>query len=162
MTTKYNRLETTGFNLLKCLQVEMPRILSHRPVMLAYLYGSVVDGSALPTSDLDIGLVLEPGCGLSAYERMQLEFNIAAEIERCCGVREADVRVIDVAPLTVQGMVVSEGVLLYSKDEAFHVQYEVYTRKRYFDFLPVVEMMRASFFEQIKKEGLTHGKTRKG
>jgi predicted nucleotidyltransferase len=130
--------------------------------MLAYLYGSMVDGSALPTNDLDIGLVLEPGCALSAYERIQSEFNIAAEIERCCGVRERDVRALDVAPLAVQGRVVSEGVLLQSKVEAFCGQYEISTRKRYFDFLLVVEMMRTSFFQQKNKEGLIHGKTRKG
>ena len=137
----------------------MPAILVERPVMIAYLYGSVVDGTTLPSSDVDIGLVLNPGCALSAYERIQLEFSIAGEVERRCNLQEADVRSIDVAPLTVQGRVVTEGVLLYSRDEEFRVQYEVYTRKLYFDFLPVVETMRKEFFRNFQEEGLVSGKT---
>lgn len=90
---------------------------------------------------------------------MQLEFDIAADIERRCDIQEADVRSIDIAPLTVQGMVVSEGELLYSRDETFRIEYEVHTRKRYFDFLPVVEMMRSTFFKHIQQEGLIRDKT---
>lgn len=132
------------------LQAEMPGILADRPVMIAYLYGSVLDGSELPTHDVDIGLVLDPNDLLSLYERMQLEFDIAAEIERRCDIREADVRSIDIAPLTVQGMVVSEGELLYIRDEEFRIEYEVRRRKLYLDFLPVVEMMRTAFFRHIQ------------
>jgi predicted nucleotidyltransferase len=160
MVTKEESLSgTTTIEILHCLQTEMPAILVERPVMMAYLYGSVVDGTTLPASDVDIGLVLNPGCALSAYERVRLEFNIAAEVGRRCNLREADVRSIDTAPLTVQGMVVTEGILLYSRDEEFRVQYEVYTRKLYFDFLPVVEKMRAEFFKNIQQEGLASGKT---
>ena len=146
--------------MLPRLEAAMPGILISKPVMLAYLYGSTADGSHLPFSDVDIALVLEPNCPLSAYERMKLELDIAAEIERLGDIREADVRSIDAAPLTVQGMVVSEGLLLYSRDEEFRIQYEVHTRKLYFDFLPVMEMMRAAFFNHVQQEGLASGKAR--
>jgi len=125
--------------------------------MLAYLFGSVVEGTALPSSDVDIALVLGSGHNLTGYERMQLEFSIATDIERKCNIKEADVRSIDSAPLTVRGLVLTEGVLLYSRDEEFRVEYEVYNRKIYLDFLPVVEMMRRALFEQIGEEGLTGG-----
>lgn len=137
----------------------MPYILAERPVFLAYLHGSVVDGYAEPSSDVDIAIVLEPGISLSEYERMKLEFDIATDIEHRCGIKEADVRSIDLAPLTVQGKVLTEGILLYSRDEEFRVEYEVHTRKLYFDFLPVVEMMREALFKRIKEEGLIGGKT---
>ena len=146
--------EPTKSELISLLQRELPTILAERPVMLAYLFGSVVEGTALPSSDVDIALVFAPSLNLTAYERMQVEFSIAAEIERRCNIREADVRSINSAPLTVKGSVVTEGVLLYSRDEEFRVDYEVYNRKMYLDFLPVVEMMRAAFFEQLRKEGL--------
>lgn len=162
MSEKDNMLEITNREILRRLQTEIPGIFVDRPVMIAYLYGSVAGGVMLQSSDLDIGLVLDPSCALSAYERMQLELNIAAEIERRCNVREADVRSIDIAPITVQGMVVSEGILLYSRDEEFRVQYEVYTRKLYFDFLPVVQMMRTAFFQHLQQEGLVSGKIGEG
>ena len=160
MTDNGNLLGISKPDILRCLQKEMANILAGRPVMLAYLYGSVVDGTAIASSDVDIALVLEPGCRPSSYERMQLEFNIATEVEHKCKLREADVRSIDIAPLTVQGKVLTEGVLLYSRDEESRVEYEVYTRKLYFDFMPVAEMMRESFFEHLKEEGLSGGKAR--
>jgi len=160
MEPKDNPFNTPRSDMLLRLKAEIPSILAEHPVMLAYLYGSAADGSALPSSDVDIALVLEPNCALSPYERMQMEFNIAAEVERRCDIKEADVRSIDVAPLTAQGKVVSEGILLYSRDEEFRVQYEVNTRKKHFDFLPVVQMMRKAFFENLQQEGLSGGKTR--
>jgi len=155
-----DRVEIMEIDVITRLQMKMSEILAKRPVMVAYLYGSAAEGNMSPSSDVDIGLVFDPKCGLSAYERMQIEFTIANEIEHGCGIREADVRSIDNAPLTVQGMVVSEGIILYSRSEEFRVEYEVRTRKHYFDFLPVVEMMRDSFFQQLQKEGFGNGKTR--
>jgi len=152
--------ERTKSELISLLQRELPTILAERPVMLAYLFGSVAEGNALPSSDVDIALVFAPSLNLTAYERMQIEFSIATEIERRCNIKEADVRSMDSAPLTVRGLVLTEGVLLYSRDEEFRVEYEIYTRKMYFDFQPVAGMMREEFFRQLKEEGLTGGKVR--
>jgi hypothetical protein len=69
--------------------------VGNQRVLLASLYGSAAEGNGLPSSDVDIGLVVDPKCGLSAYERMQIDFMIATEIERCCDIQEADVRSID-------------------------------------------------------------------
>ena len=146
--------------IISGLQAELPAILQGRPVMLAYLFGSAAEGTALPSSDVDIALVLEPKCDISAYDRMKMEFDIAAEVEARCKIKEADVRSIDSAPLTVKGTVLTEGILLYSRNEEFRVDYEVYTRKMYCDFLPVAKMMRDAFFRQLKEEGLSGGKAR--
>lgn len=109
-----NRMD---FSLLRCLRAEMPSILAKYPVLLAYLYGSVAEGSSTPTSDVDIGLVFEPTARLSPYEQMDQELRIAAEIEDRLAINEADVRRIDDAPLPVQGKVVTEGILLYCTPE---------------------------------------------
>jgi predicted nucleotidyltransferase len=146
--------------IISGLQAELPAILQGRPVMLAYLFGSAAEGTALPSSDVDIALVLEPKCDISAYARMKMEFDIAAEVEARCKIKEADVRSIDSAPLTVKGMILTEGILLYSRDEEFRVDYETHYRKMYFDFLPVVKMMREAFSRQVKEKGLSGGKAR--
>ena len=52
--------KTQESDILTCLKREMPAILPDRPVMLAYLYGSAAEGSTLPSSDVDIGLVMVP------------------------------------------------------------------------------------------------------
>jgi len=82
------------------LRLCLPDILKHRPVLLAYAYGSVAAGCLTPLSDVDIALVLAPDCRLDAYQRLML-LEIAVEIERRCGIQNADVRSINDAPLSI-------------------------------------------------------------
>jgi predicted nucleotidyltransferase len=139
------------------LRAELPIILRERPVMIAYLYGSVAEGYALPNSDIDLALVLTPDHGLSAYQRTLMELDIAAEIEERCGLYSLDVRSINEAPVMAQGTVLTEGVILYSRQEDFRVEYEVLTRKKYFDFLPVARMMQRAYFEEMDQHLRRHG-----
>lgn len=81
-----------------------------------------------------------------------LDLEVGADLEKSSGIANIDVRSINEAPLRVQGEVVTTGRLLYSKDEDFRVAYEVHTRKRYFDFQPVLEMMRDSYFARLEAE----------
>jgi len=137
---------------IELLKQHLPDTLRHYPVLLAYVYGSVAMGCATPLSDLDIALVLAPDCGLDAYQQFMMELDIEAEIERRCGFQNADVRSINDAPLRVQGRVVTRGLLLYSKDEEFRMAYEIRTRKRYFDFQPVLAMMREAYFARLEAD----------
>ncbi len=133
--------------VLSQLRAVLPRILAGRPVLAAYLYGSVAEGYARPDSDVDVALVLMADHGLSPYQWMLMELGIAAEIEDDCGPREVDVRSINDAPLVVQGTMMTEGILVYDRAEAARADYEVLTRKMYFDFLPVVKMMREAYYQ---------------
>ena len=146
---------------IELLREHLPAILKQRPVMLAYVYGSIAEGCPLPSSDVDIALVWLPDNEQSPYERLNAELDIAAEIEARTGIHNADVRSINDAPLKVQGQVLTEGQLLYSRDEDLRVEYEVYTRGRYFDYQPVLELMHKSYFEHLeadlKKKGFYSG-----
>jgi predicted nucleotidyltransferase len=147
--------------IIELLKEHLPAILRDRPAMLAYVYGSMAEGCPLPGSDVDIALVWMPDAEQSAYERFSAELDIAAEIEAQTGIQNADVRSIDDAPLQVRGQVLTEGQLLYERDEDLRVEYEVYTRKRYFDFQPALERMRQAFFTRLeadlRKKGLYGG-----
>lgn len=153
MTGAKARVGTTeAARLIRQLKQCLPDILRSRPVLLAYVYGSVAASCPTPLSDVDIALVLAPDCGLDAYQQFALALEIELELERCCGIRNADVRSINDAPLRVQGQVVTRGQLLYSKDEDFRVVFEVHTRKRYFDFQPVLLMMREAYFARLEAD----------
>jgi predicted nucleotidyltransferase len=138
--------------ILEALKAHLPSIVENRPVVLAYAFGSIVSGEMTPFSDVDVALVLAPDCELDAYQQFMLDLEIAAEIERRCGIRDVDVRSISDAPLRVQGRVLTEGVLLYCRDKNFRVAYEVNTRKRYFDFQPVLTMMRQAYFAHLEAD----------
>jgi predicted nucleotidyltransferase len=137
------------------LRSVLPELLQGRPVALAYLYGSAARGQTTPFSDVDVALVLNQS--LSREEQFRLELSLQAEIEEACSLPEADVRVIDQAPLTVQGLVVTQGQLLYCRQESQRIQFETMVRQRYFDYQPVARHMQRLFFERIRREGLRHG-----
>ncbi len=111
-------LEAVAEDIIDQLKQCLPAILRKHPVMLAYMFGSVAVGATLPTSDVDIALVLAPDCNLDAYQRFMLELEIEDEIERYCGICNADVRNIDDAPLSVQRDVVTQGILLYNLNDS--------------------------------------------
>lgn len=65
-------------------------------------------------------------------------------------------RVIDDAPIIFRGRVVTEGILVYSRDEAVRVEFEVTTRLQYFDYLPIHTALRDELLKNIRERGL-HG-----
>ena len=148
--------------IVERLRAVLPAILRPRPVVAAYLYGSFADGRVLPDSDIDIALVLAPEPSLTAYERTALELDVAAEIEDCDFDRTVDVRVINDAPLVAQGAVLTDGICVYSGDETLREEYEVLTRKLYFDFLPTLRMMRRAYFQRKGKDLRRQGFLRHG
>jgi predicted nucleotidyltransferase len=135
--------------MIERLKACLPAILADRPVLLAYAYGSMVSGYAMPSSDIDIALVLRSSADLTPYERVHLELDIEIDIEAQCDVLRADVRSIDPAPLRVQGKVVTHGLLLYCADEAARVAYEARIRKQYLDLQPTLAQMRTAYFADL-------------
>lgn len=137
------------------LQSTLEKLLPRYPVMLAYLYGSVADKTAGITSDIDIALVLEQGTTES--ESLSVELAIAAKLDSSFTPRcTFDVRSIQSAPLAVQGEVITNGILLFSKREDMRVDFETYVRSHYFDMRPFYTAARTNFFESVIRSGL-HG-----
>lgn len=132
--------------------------LAKYPVEIAYLHGSVARGCPLPSSDVDIALLLTELP--MPYERLMLELEIQADLEDACDLSNLDVRTINDAPLMVQGRIVQEGILLYERNKNLRVAFEVLVRKRYFDFQPVARRLQQAFFDRIRKEGFANGQSR--
>jgi predicted nucleotidyltransferase len=133
-------------------------VLAKFPVEIAYLHGSVARGCPLPTSDVDVAVlltVLPP-----PYDRLRLEFDIQAALADACGLSNLDVRAINGAPVMVQGNIVQEGVLLYTRDKDRRVAFEVLTRKKFFDYRPTAERMEQAFLDYVRRKGLSRGQTK--
>jgi predicted nucleotidyltransferase len=143
-------------NLINYLRQILPSILRDTPVTLAYLYGSAAIGNLLPTSDVDIALVLcrtEFDPTILPKERLQWELAVEGALEQQ-GIPKPDVRIIDDLPLTFRGQVTTRGVRLYSRDEIARVEFETRTWKEYLDFEPVARMMREAFIKDVQERGL--------
>lgn len=120
------------------LQAAGRAAFSGRPeVQCAYAFGSRISGRPRPGSDLDIALVLTPEAMASDPLTPELLANRFEEaLDR--GI-EIDVRAARSLPLTLQGRIVTEGVRIYEGDPVARVEFETDVRRRYFDFLPLIE-----------------------
>ena len=135
--------------LIHSLQHAAPEILPGYPVLFAYVYGSYATGCANAFSDLDIGVYLHPG---STHHSLEVELDLALELDRSLGHKvETEVRAINSLPLMFLGRIVTDGILLYSRDESARVEFEVGVRKRYFDFLPVIREYHRTYIKTATK-----------
>ena len=141
-----------ALQLAEKLRQCLPAILSGEPVRLAYLHGSAPAGRATPFSDVDVALVA--GEEIEPDRRLQLMLRVQLALADRCGIGNADVRVIDDAPLVLRGRVVTEGVPVYVRHEAERIEFEVRTRLLYFDYLPTHRDMQERFFRRIRERGL--------
>jgi len=114
-----------------------PAILKTRPVLLAYLYGSYAKGDVHPFSDIDIGIYLDEN--ILALKALDIELSLSLDFDAILGnTFNVDVRSINNMPLMMKGGIVSEGILLYSRNDPFRVEFETNVRKVYFDFKPYI------------------------
>lgn len=134
------------------LQQALQRILDQLPVRLAYLHGSVASGQLHPFSDVDLALVVEDG--LTPLEHLKLILRTQVDLTDECDIPNADVRVINDAPLVFRGRVVTDGILLFARNEQERIAYEIDTRLRYFDYLPIHLGLQKAFFDDLQERGL--------
>jgi predicted nucleotidyltransferase len=138
--------------LVSIFRSALPRILDGQPVGLVYLYGSSAKDQATPLSDVDVALVVDEG--LSPLERLKLVLRIQVDLAEGCDIRNADVRIVNDAPLVFRGRVACEGILVFSRDEAERITFETTTRLRYFDYLPIHRELQNAFFTNLRERGL--------
>ena len=140
--------------LIGTLRSALPRLLAHHPVGLAYLYGSTVSGFTHPFSDVDIALIVDDP--ISSRERRHLLLRLPVDLANSCDIRNADVRIINDAPLVFRGKVVTEGIVVYARTDDERVEFETSTRLHYFDYLPIHRQLQDAFFADVRERGL-HG-----
>ena len=126
----------------------LPEIFKGKPVLFAYLFGSVATEQAQFFSDLDVAIYVEPG--YPAKDRLSLEMSLGLEID--AGLESdlsSDVRILNYLPLAIAGQVVTHGILVFCRDDNARIDYEVSTRTAYFDFLPVLRKIQREHIQQI-------------
>ncbi len=116
------------------------------------LFGSAASGQMTPLSDVDIALVTVST--LTPRERRHLELAMADALAQHCEISNADVRVINEGPVMLRGQIVTEGHLIFARDEAARIEFEARTRSEYFDYLPVAERLREAFFAAVRRRSL--------
>ncbi len=126
----------------------VPDVFANTPVLFAYLYGSVALEQAHPFSDLDIAVY--SGSPLPLKTSLSLELCLSLEIDRQLkSAPPCEVRIMNHLPLTVAGEIITDGILIYCRDDAVRIDYETSLRSAYFDFLPVLHRFQNEYLENM-------------
>ncbi len=127
----------------------LQELLVDRPVDLAYLHGSMACQQATAFSDVDVALVASRD--LSPLEQLDLELDLESALSEQ-GIPNADVRIINRAPLEAQGRIVAQGVLVYSRNESVRSAYEARVATQYRSLLPRLRQQWLSYVNRARAE----------
>jgi len=85
-------------------------------VLAAYLFGSRARGAGTPSSDFDVGLVLEPPVQLDSRARFDLRVDLIGELIGVLNWNEVDVVILNEGPPTLSAGAITQGTLLFCRD----------------------------------------------
>jgi predicted nucleotidyltransferase len=111
-------------------------IREHEEVIIAYLYGSAVQGNLRADSDIDIGILLVD----DAVPDHLYAIKMAGEIRSRCRLdMEVDVRILNRRPIRFLHQVLRYGEIVFVRDERKRVDFETDVIKAYLDFKPFLQ-----------------------
>ena len=113
-------------------------------IRAVYLFGSVLDENRFKSgSDIDLAFLLEN----SEYAADPLTasydaYHISTRVSFETG-RRTDVVILNAASVETAYQVITTGELLYEKDAADRLEYEIALKGMYFDFKPFLDELRS-------------------
>ena len=103
-------------------------------VLFGYLYGSFLAEGFF--RDIDIAVYFDQSGFKDSNDMFTYSLALSAECDMATSGVSFDLRPLNLAPLPFRFDVVTQGRILYTKDEESQVDFEARTRSLYFDFLP--------------------------
>lgn len=115
--------------ILERLQTQAADLLEETPTLFAY---GIADPGEFPAlRDVQLAAYMEPDLPPESY--FHVEIRLEALLEEALGVRAAGARILNGAPLTFHGAVLTVGRLIYSRDEGSWIAFEGRVWRAYLD-----------------------------
>ena len=126
----------------------LAQAVDNDPEILAlYCFGSYADGRVGPLSDVDLAVLLDREVPRDQYFSKRLSLHaLAAHLLRT---DEIDLVILNSAPPLLVHRVVKGGKLLYQRDPAKRIAFEVQAIRRYLDFAPVLDRCQEAMTSYI-------------
>jgi len=121
-------LPSLKLNLNEAIK-RLEQLFASKGVVLAYLFGSLAEGTASASSDLDLAVLL-PGDQLSAGE---LYLNLINDIQKTINTERFDLLLLNNASPVIRYEVVRSGIAIYARSENEEENYEIKVRQKYLD-----------------------------
>jgi hypothetical protein len=138
----------------------MAACLARQPdIVVAYLFGSTARGQTDALSDVDVAVLFD--AQLEVEEMVERQLRLMVDLEEYTD-REVQVVALNRASPLLAYQVVRHGIQLYEHSRAERIDFEVYTRKVYFDLKPRLDYHTRSLFDDIKEVGLSGRRKRSG
>jgi len=126
-------------------------LASQSDVVAGYIFGSMAQGRARPNSDVDVAVLLSDD--LDGEARFMRRLRLGTEVEEAIG-RRTDLVVLNDAPPLLQHQVLKHGRLVFERDRAARVEFEVRAGKIYADLKPMRWFFQEALFREIQEVGL--------
>lgn len=122
-------------------------------ILLAYLFGSVAQGRSNRLSDIDIALLVDKEFNeLDAKKPYGYKAAVIADLMGLLQVNKIDLVLLHEAPPLLANEVISEGSLLFCRDEDVRIAFEVSAKHRYIDTKPLRQIKRQYLYERIDRD----------
>lgn len=132
--------------------------LADTPVLFAYLFGSQVTGHADAESDVDVAFFFDPR--LPKKDRFDILLNVAARVGAALGLgmnsRGVDPVCLNEVPLLLRYVAMSEGPILYERDHAARVAFELDVLQQRDDEKHYRRAYRQEFFRRLAAQSSSH------
>lgn len=110
-------------------------IFVRNKVDFAYLVGSYARGRSLWNSDIDIFVSLPWLVKEKDFNSILWLSKINSEIDIELGIEKVEVQIFELLPLHIQFNGISEGILLYQKEEQRRINYIEFMLPKYYDHM---------------------------
>lgn len=108
-----------------------PLFVQRKEAVLAYLFGSYAREKARETSDIDVAVLLEPDVkGEKLYDVYR---DLFLSICEALGTERFDLVLLNRAPLSLRFEIVSQGKLIYARDEETLNSFKIDVIRKYQD-----------------------------
>jgi predicted nucleotidyltransferase len=118
------------------------RMSQRSEISLVYLFGSCVEGTTGPLSDVDLGILTEPDARVT-----QCRSELYAILTDTLKTGQIDIVMLRHAPVELAYSIIAQGRILYERDVAIRVEFEAMVMARYGDYLPVLRAQKCDILQ---------------
>jgi predicted nucleotidyltransferase len=116
-------------------------------IQLAYLFGSRVNGTLGPMSDIDLGVLF-----VNKGDLLSMQSQLSYRLGKTVSPLVVDVVVLNTAPIELAHEVISQGICVYQRNQEIQVDYEARILSQYADYLPFLTAMKMDIQKETSYE----------